>query len=279
MPSPFPGMDPYMEYPALWPGFHHNIINDIQLALIPLVRPNYVVLVEQRQYEDRLDRTEGVTIGDVDVVDARRHQIGTNGSGRSPSLHVPTANPASDTRARVIAVQIPPVVEVREHYLEIRERASRDLVTTIEVLSPANKRPGVGRDLYERKRQETVATLTSLVEIDLLRAGGPLPLLTNRLDPLPRAELGDYRVLVSRGHRRHAGELYPIDLHDPLPRIPIPLRPDDAEPMVDLQTIITNVYDQRALDLLLDYRDEPVPPLTPAQAEWADQLLRSKGLR
>jgi hypothetical protein len=28
MPSPFPGMDPYLEAPELWPDVHHRLISD-----------------------------------------------------------------------------------------------------------------------------------------------------------------------------------------------------------------------------------------------------------
>ena len=39
MPSPFPGMDPYLEYPGLWPDVHHNLISDTQDFLAHQLRP------------------------------------------------------------------------------------------------------------------------------------------------------------------------------------------------------------------------------------------------
>ncbi len=33
MPPPFPGMDPYLEHPDLWPDFHNNLASEIQFAL------------------------------------------------------------------------------------------------------------------------------------------------------------------------------------------------------------------------------------------------------
>src|SRR5580704_10142616 len=50
MPSPFPGMDPYLETPDLWPDVHHGLISQIQNALNPGLRPRYVARVELRVY-------------------------------------------------------------------------------------------------------------------------------------------------------------------------------------------------------------------------------------
>ena len=33
MPSPFPGVDPYIESPALWSDFHNNLASEIQAHL------------------------------------------------------------------------------------------------------------------------------------------------------------------------------------------------------------------------------------------------------
>ncbi|GAA6623037.1 hypothetical protein NUACC26_088620 [Scytonema sp. NUACC26] len=58
---------------------------------------------------------------------------------------------------------------VRQGHLEIRDIATSEVVTAVEVLSPANKRPGQGRKQYETKRQTILESTTHLVEIDLLR--------------------------------------------------------------------------------------------------------------
>ena len=41
MPSPFPGMDPYLEEPRRWPDVHQSLITYIRDALQPAVRPRY----------------------------------------------------------------------------------------------------------------------------------------------------------------------------------------------------------------------------------------------
>jgi hypothetical protein len=50
VPSPFPGMDPYLETPDLWPDVHSNLIIGCQEALNHAIRPNYVARVELRVY-------------------------------------------------------------------------------------------------------------------------------------------------------------------------------------------------------------------------------------
>ncbi|MGH2371712.1 MAG: DUF4058 family protein, partial [Chloroflexota bacterium] len=53
---------------------------------------------------------------------------------------------------------------------------------------------------------------------------------------------------------------------------------DDAEPSVDLQVLLNQVYDRASYDLRIDYRGAPVPPLQ-EEALWADELLGQQGLR
>jgi Protein of unknown function (DUF4058) len=50
MPSPFPGMDPYLETPDLWPDVHHELMSQIRAALNPRIKPHYVARVELRVY-------------------------------------------------------------------------------------------------------------------------------------------------------------------------------------------------------------------------------------
>jgi hypothetical protein len=281
VPSPFPGMDPYLEDPELWPAVHTDLIVALRDALVPLLRPRYFVTIELREYEISLAELELLAIGDVSITQPRPPRGGTNGP--SPAVSAVSAQPGEEgeavpVRPGVLTVQVPRPVPVRERYLEIRRPRSHELITVIEVLSPTNKRTGKGRQQYEQKRLAIAETQTNLVEIDLLRAGEPMPLL-HRGAPLARAMAGDYRVVVSRGHLRHRADLYVISVRQALPTIPIPLREGEAEPQVDLQQVLNTVYDRGAYDMAVDYRLEPVSPLAPADAAWADRLLRERGLR
>src|SRR5918911_1666924 len=89
---------------------------------------------------------------------------------------------------------------------------------------------------------------------------------------------GDYRILIARGRRRPLADIYAFGLRDPLPVFPVPLLPEDEEPLVDLQRLVHTLYDRASYDLRLDYRQDPVPPLTGDTAAWADALLRERGL-
>ena len=39
MPTPFPGMDPYLERPNLWSNVHNSLITAIRDVLAPMLRP------------------------------------------------------------------------------------------------------------------------------------------------------------------------------------------------------------------------------------------------
>src|SRR2546426_625213 len=75
--------------------------------------------------------------------------------------------------------------------IEIRDAEGDELITTIEILSRSNKLPGPRRREYEAKRRQVFESWTSLVEIDLLRAGKLM-----EMRPSPSS---DYRILVLQG--------------------------------------------------------------------------------
>jgi hypothetical protein len=163
--------------------------------------------------------------------------------------------------------------EVHEAFLKVIDRESREVVTVIEILSPTNKVPGsAGRDSFEEKRREVMRSPSHVVEIDLLRG--------ERMVPIPK-KIGphEYLVHVSKKGLRPRGLLYPIRLPRRLPVIPIPLKAGDPDVRLDLQAVLEASYDRAGYDLEIDYRKEPQPPLDAELATWADQLLRSKGLR
>ena len=138
-------------------------------------------------------------------------------------------------------VEVPVTDHVDEWYLEVREAAGGKLVTVIEVLSPTNKLRQPGRKQYLRKREKIFDSRTSLVEIDLLRAGKLMPI------EIPSPVEGDYRILVSRGKSRPRARLYVFGLRQPIPEIPIPLLPRDAEPTLDLNSVLHDLYDRARL--------------------------------
>ncbi|UBF25561.1 DUF4058 family protein [Kovacikia minuta CCNUW1] len=256
MPSPFPGMDPYLEQPAFWSSFHQRLLVAIADAIGPQLRPTYYAEVETRTYLDEQDEQLLVGIPDALVMRSARAN-----SSVATNEEAPVA-----TRLRPVQVQLPMPEEVKERYLEVREVGTDAVIAVLEVLSPKNKRSGEGRTVYEKKRRTVLSSLSHLVEIDLLRSGSPMAMVG--------ATETHYRLLVSRAIDRPTADLYSFNLPDPIPSFPLPLKSPDADINVNLQEIFAGVYDRASYDLRLDY-SLPIPPpaLSQADQQWLDRLL------
>jgi hypothetical protein len=261
MPSPFPGMNPYIEQPAAWQDFHTRFIPLAAEKLAAQVLPRYYIRIEEHLFIHEPSAEERFPLGRPDLSIHRPSAPQTTPA--SPGPVVATA-PAS--------VGMPVVVEEeRLPYLEIIDRASRKVVTVVELLSPSNKEVKSDRDQYRAKLQRILASDVNFVEIDLLRGGPRIP-WTN----LPAC---DYYLIISRPEDRkqdppRAG-LWPLRLREPIPTIRIPLRPGDDEPSLDIQSLIHHIYDTAGYGLFI-YESDPVPPLSPPDAEWAAEILSSQ---
>jgi hypothetical protein len=259
MPTPFPGVDPYLEHPDLWQNVHNSLIIALRDDLAPRLRPRYFVAVEERTY---VGAPSGLTfVGRPDVAAVRTGE---------PASRYQTGRTAAGTA--VTTGELPVLDIVRETYLEVRARDTDRVVTVLEILSPSNKLPGEGREQYERKRLKLLGTLTNLVEIDLLRAGPPM---TMRGD----GREAHYRILVSRSLERPQADLLAFSVRQPIPDFPLPLQPGEEEPIVEINRLLHELYDRAGYDLRIDYRSEPEPSLEGEDAAWADALLRQAGLR
>lgn len=250
MRCPFPGMDPWLEQAALWPDVHNRLIAAIADVLSSAVAPRYYVALEQRTYLLQLD--DVVFVGRPDVA------VATDRSAAEA--------PREGAVVAVVDVEIPRVDEVGESFLEIRDVEGAEVVSVLELLSPANKVHPRGRADYERKRDHIFSSKTSLVEVDFLRAGRALPLS----GPVPRS---DYRILVSRSWTRPKAKLLAFDLRQAIPPVPIPLRQGEDEPVLHLGDVIHGVYERGHLDLRLRYDQAPDPPLSERDAVWAAECI------
>ncbi len=261
MPSPFPGMDPYLEHPFTFPGLHGRLIVGIGAALQPALPDPYFAEIEERVWVEVSQR-----FIEPDASVFRRE--------------VPSGGPvaATLTRSRPVVVTVPHD-ERHENWIEIRLRGDEGerLITAIEVLSPSNKTPGENaRDLYLRKQRELLDSRAHLVEIDLLRAGlhttaVPLDRLSEAVGPF------DYHVSVHRSDRFEDYFVYPFRLAEGLPEIAIPLLPGDGEVALDLQAVFDRAYDTGPYRRRIRYAEaEPVPPLRPEDREWAAGLIRER---
>ena len=252
MPSPFPGMNPYLEQDDAWSDFHHRMIPALAEALAAQVRPNYVVKLDEHVYVHEVASDERFLLGRGDVTLATSRPRAA-GAAASAVLEPPA-------RGRLI-----PAADIeRLPYIELRDRKSRELVTVVELLSPSNKRPGPDREQYLAKRRQILASGTHFVELDLLRGGPRLP-----LEDLPDC---DYYLLVSRAEQQPDVDLWPMKLRDALPAIPIPLRAPDPDARLDLKPILDHVYDAAGYEDYI-YSGAPQPPLHPQDAEWAQQFV------
>ena len=260
MPSPFPGMNPYLEDPNRWSDFHNRLIVAIAYDLAPKLLPKYQVVTDKRVYE--IIATDSLFVGRPDLTVQRRQS-----PTLSTSSNVAVVTPATQP----IQVDLPMLEEVREAYLEVQDATTKEVVTVIEIISPTNKR-GEGRIKYEKKRYSVLGSLTHLVEIDLLRMGEPLPILGNP----PQSH---YRIIVSRSNTRPKADLYAFNLPDVIPVFRFPLRREDVEPEVDLQALLHGIYELSGYDYFIDYNSDTVPPLSESDAVWMDALLREKGIR
>lgn len=258
MPSPFPGMDPYLEG-AEWNSVHTELSSEIARQLAPKLRPKYVVRTTRRFVTELVSEvaiTGSSIYPDVSVINTAQQGIGPQGSPMAASVPLELAT--------VIPAQIPLVT------VEIQDVTHRQLVTAIEVLSPTNKR-GQGYQEYLDKRGRILRSTAHLIEIDLLRTGYRVPMQ----QPLPPAP---YFIFVSRAERRPLIEVWPVQLKMRLPAIAVPLQAEDLDVILDLQLALNTIYDTLNYDLIIDYTQSSQPPLEGDEARWASQRLREAGI-
>jgi Protein of unknown function (DUF4058) len=257
MPSPFPGMDPFIES-RVWKDFHTRLVPELANALLPSVRPRYAVRVEERIYLEHSPANDLHSIQpDLAVLQGTDREARSRAGGGA----------ATTVGIAPVLMTLPMPEQEREVFLTVRELQSMEVVTVIELLSPGNKRSGSdGQREYLAKREAVVRSAAHLVELDLLRGGERLP----TVQPLPPA---DYYAFVRRKPFRPQVEVYPWSLRQRLPVIPVPLAGDDPDVLLDLQAVFDTVYDRAGYDYSLDYRHPVGPPLADEDIAWVQQLL------
>lgn len=130
MPSPFPGMDPYLEKPSRWPNVHHELISEIRAQLNRELGPRYYAEIQERVYiSSGDDPGRSILIPDV--------QVSSRSTGHRPSMPAVPGGGVEIAEPLVIETLINE--EVRQPYVEIIHVEDRKVITVIEVLSPDNK--------------------------------------------------------------------------------------------------------------------------------------------
>jgi Protein of unknown function (DUF4058) len=263
--SPFPGMDPYIEACGLWGDFHLELIAEIKRALAQAAPERYLVRAGERSYVVLVaddGKNSHPFIPDVSVTTERRRKPSQKKGGAAVAHRVIKPGPVL-MRAFIQE-------EHREAFVEIYEATPEQrLVTSIEVLSPSNKRPHTpGWHLYLRKRQSLLLGEANLVELDLLRGGQRMPML----DPWPESP---YSVLVARAKKYALCRVWPVCFQVPCPSVPVPLSKPDPDIVLDLQPMIDSIYRRSRYERSIDYKRPPSPPLGDAETAWLKRQLRA----
>ncbi|MBI4607143.1 MAG: DUF4058 family protein [Planctomycetes bacterium] len=270
MPSPFPGMDPYLEHPSVFPDLHDSLMVGLKEALQPLLPERYFA---QTREDVWLELAGRYVEPDVNVLRAS-----SGADTREPSAQPSAVAVATQPKAKAVVVPAP-LEERKQLSLEVysREDPGHRLVTAIEILSMTNKTPGgTRRGEYARKQWELLNAEVHLVEIDLLR-GGQHTTAVPKERALQKAGHYDYHVCVHRFDRRGEFLVYPVLLEERLPEIDVLLLPGDGSVTADLQAVLDRAYDGGPYRKRIRYgQDEVVPPLSESQAQWARRVLEAR---
>lgn len=258
MPSPFPGMDPYIEANGLWATFHHAFLTSCHDVLNECLPPNYVAILGERL--ELLDEKDLGLVSRVAVPDVAVVHDPTVEAGRSAG-----APSAATLEPRTVPQDLEWFDEPGQLYVQIVHVPENRVVTDVELLSPSNKRPG-SADLatYLARRKALLRHQVNLVELDLLLGGQRLKMLG------PLGE-GDFFAFVTRWKTAHECSVYGWSVRAPLPTIPLPLRPEDGEVLLPLAESYRRTWQRGRYDQLVRYNVPPPEPLAPTDREWVWQ--------
>ena len=260
MNNPFPGMNPYLEEPGVWLDFHGEYIYVLREAILDRLPEGYDARVNHRMtLSQGGEATEDTDSLWPDVAVTSHRERGWGGNGGSTAV--------MDVEGGVAVLDLEPVtVRIEEaeawpqRYIHIVTRDEERLVTSIELLSPSNKR-GTGFGEFQQKRRSLLADGVNLVEIDLLMRG-------RRVEQPRLLPPGDCYVLVTRGEQPTLREVYAWGLRRPLPSIRVPLSPPDEDVVLDLAAGFREAFERGRYGRRLRYDKPPTSRLPDEQLEW-----------
>ncbi|MEM7656886.1 MAG: DUF4058 family protein [Bacteroidota bacterium] len=246
MKSPFPGMDPFLE-DHLWPDVHNSLIFVIKELLVPQLPDRY--LVQTTLYTSPLVspwEEVGIMVPDVEVLKRKAEE----------------PVPAYSQGAKLSPVSFSiPERQVRIPRLEIQDRAGNQLITAIEVLSPANKY-GQGLSAYQQKKARLQEAGVHILEIDLIRRGNR-PLLVDHPGPMPHYLVALYHAIARKT------DVWSFQLQDLLPTVPVPLQAGEADLVLVLSEAMRLIYERSRYDRAIDYGAlPPAPPFSEDELAW-----------
>jgi hypothetical protein len=238
MPSPFPGMYPYLE--PVWSCFVLPYLVELDHQLIDALSPDYYPLLDSYKV---VTLDSSLRFRPTPILIKERA-----GDGPEP-IYVNHALPHAGGVS----------------FIKIQDRAERKTRAVVHLLDPIiKKRPG--RIRYLRWRAKMLKEPISFIEVDLLRKGRRPPML----DPYPAAP---YCVMISEPELRPICEVWPIQLRQSLPTIAIRIT-DKCTVKLDLQAAFTKAYDTGCFSRILDYKRKPSQPLTPDDEQWINRIAQ-----
>jgi len=246
-------MDPYLEG-SEWGSFYIELSVEIRRRLSAQLSSKYSVRAMRRFI---MEMPESVVISRRDIYPdtAVIHET------------APVWTAPAPPRPVQVATLLPQ--EIPHYVVEIYAADKKELVTSIEVLSPANKR-GKGYFEYLEKRVAILQSRVHLIEIDWLRRGHRVPMD----DSLPQAP---YYIFLSRAQKRPILDVWPIQIHSKLPTIPVPLLPEDEDVRLDCQQMFDDLYESLGFAETIDYSQPPEVGLAAETAVFAQAILQQAG--
>jgi hypothetical protein len=260
-------MDPYLEACGLWEGFHNRLISKIDQTLAPILPRGYTIDTAVRSYVVLMEsegKKEHLAKPDLTITESTAGKKQRKKGGGAAVAETSEEAPSVLMQAFVAE-------RVQETFVEIyAEGEERILVTCIEVLSPSNKRKGAeGWEVYERKRKAMLLGQANFIEIDLLRGGHKMPMLT----PWPESA---YTLLLCRRKDAPYCRVWPVSLQRRLPPIPVPLLDPDPDLTLDLQPLLDDIDSLGRYEERIDYTRPLTPALSGADAAWVRKLLKNR---
>jgi hypothetical protein len=255
-------MDPFLEDPVIWQDFHADLAVGLKHTLNPRIGPKYYAALEMQSVPH-----------DVEVEIANRIRPDVSIYEPLDIVAEATSEVATMTPIPAAPLVLPAPLSIKLRAVRIYRTQTGELVTSIEILSPFNKRPASdGLLQYRLKRAQLLASRVHLVELDLLR-GGERP----ALELVDNAVETDYVLLVNRFSVARVSEVWPVALDERLPLIPIPLLPPDPPVALDLNAVMAEVYAGSGYDWRITYQSPPpAPPIRPALREWVEKVLATR---
>ncbi len=253
MPSPFPGMDPYLEG-HLWPDVHHSLAYLLTVQLTPRLPDAYLAHLNKYTVEDTAPGEDiGIMYPDVEIF------------RQAEKVMEPAAALQVETTPETLVLPGIKPVEVDIPVVEIRDAKKNTLITAIEILSPVNKRmPGL--QPYREKRLRLHHAGVHLVEIDLLRRG-------ERPLTHPHIPKKHYMVNLLRAGQGRT-QIWAMNVDEPLPVIPVPLQRPDADTWLDLGQALKDLYNQGLFEKSINYKEPPPPPaFTAEELKWMETIV------